>query len=111
MLARTSRHTTAARGIRSPPRIRATALHDAGRTLDYAALPRVTFTSPAIASAGVTEAELIRQGVACDCRMLPLSAVPRAIVARDTRGVVKLVAEAGTGRVRGAHAVAAPPGR
>jgi len=86
--------------------VAANALQNAGRTLDYTALPRVTFTSPAIASAGMTEAELIRQGVACDCRVLPLSAVPRAVVARDTRGVVKLVAEAGTGRVRGVHAVA-----
>ena len=82
------------------------ALSHAERAVDYTALPRVTFTSPAIASAGLTEAELIRQGVACDCRVLPLSAVPRAIVARDSRGVVKLVAEAGTGRVRGVHAVA-----
>jgi mercuric reductase len=72
--------------------------------VDYAALPRVTFTSPAIASAGLTEAELIQQAVACDCWVLP--AVPRAIVTRDTRGVVKLVAEAGPGRVRGVHAVA-----
>ena len=84
----------------------ANALFRAERAVDYAALPRVTFTSPAIASAGLTEAELIRQGVACDCRVLPLEAVPRAIVNRDIRGVVKLVAEAGTGRVRGAHAVA-----
>jgi mercuric reductase len=38
--------------------------------------------------------------------VVPLEAVPRAIVARDTRGVVKLVAEAGTGRIRGAHVVA-----
>ncbi len=84
----------------------ANALQGAGRRLDYAALPRVTFTSPAIASAGITEADLIRQRVACDCRVLPLSAVPRAVVDRDTRGVVKLVAEARTGRVRGVHAVA-----
>jgi len=84
----------------------ANTLLGAGRTVDYAALPKVTFTSPAIASAGLTEAELTGQGVACDCRVLPASAVPRAIVARDTRGVVKLVAEAGTGRVRGVHAVA-----
>jgi mercuric reductase len=95
-------YTAAAQGSRSA----ANALHNAGRTVDYAALPRVTFTCPAIASAGLTEAELIQQGVACECRVLPLSAVPRAIVARDTRGVVKLVAEAGTGRVRGVHAVA-----
>ncbi len=38
--------------------------------------------------------------------MLPLEAVPRAVVNRDTRGMVKLVAEASTGRVRGVHAVA-----
>jgi mercuric reductase len=42
----------------------------------------------------------------CDCRVLPMDAVPRAIVNRDTRGVVKLVADAATGRVRGVHAVA-----
>jgi len=74
--------------------------------VDYTALPRVTFTSPAIASAGLTEADLVRSGVACDCRVLPLMAVPRAIVNRDTRGVVKLVVEAATGRIRGVHAVA-----
>lgn len=95
-------YVAAAQGTRAA----ANALTGAGRTVDYTALPRVTFTSPAIASAGLTEAELVRQGVACDCRVLPLEAVPRAVVGRDTRGVVKLVAEAGTGRVRGVHVVA-----
>jgi mercuric reductase len=95
-------YTAAAQGSAAA----ANALQNAGRAVDYAVLPRVTFTSPAIASAGLTEAELTGQGVACDCRVLPASAVPRAIVARDTRGVVKLVAEAGTGRVRGVHAAA-----
>jgi mercuric reductase len=82
------------------------ALLSSERGVDYTALPKVTFTSPAIASAGLTEAELLACGVACDCRVVPLEAVPRAVVARDTRGVVKLVAEAGTGRIRGAHVVA-----
>jgi mercuric reductase len=35
-----------------------------------------------------------------------MSAVPRAVVNRDTRGFVKLVAEAGTGRIVGATVVA-----
>ena len=95
-------YVAAAQGSRAA----ANALTGAGRAVDYNTLPRVTFTSPAIASAGLTEAELIGQGVACDCRVLPLDAVPRAIVGRDTRGVVKLVVEAGTGRLRGAHVVA-----
>jgi mercuric reductase len=95
-------YTAAAQGSAAA----ANALFGAEREVDYTALPRVTFTSPAIASAGLTEAELVRSGVACDCRVLPLAAVPRAIVNRDTRGLVKLVAEAATGRIRGVHAVA-----
>ena len=45
------------------------ALFHSEREVDYTALPRVTFTSPAIASAGLTEAELVRSGVTCDCRV------------------------------------------
>ncbi len=82
------------------------ALAGAGRTLDYTALPRVTFTSPAIAAVGLTEADVIEAGLRCDCRTLPLEFVPRALVNRDTRGLVKIVAEAGTGRLLGAHALA-----
>lgn len=74
--------------------------------LDYQHLPRVTFTSPAIASAGLTDTEAAERGIACECRVLPLTYVPRALVNRDTHGVIKLVAERGTGRLLGAHAVA-----
>ena len=38
--------------------------------------------------------------------MLNLTDVPRALANRDTRGVVKLVADAATGRVLGVHAAA-----
>jgi mercuric reductase len=95
-------YTAAAQGAAAA----ANALFGAEQAVDYTALPRVTFTSPAIASAGLTEAELAGSGMGCDCRVLPMDAVPRAIVNRDTRGVVKLVADAATGRVRGVHAVA-----
>jgi mercuric reductase len=82
------------------------ALDGEGRTLDYRHLPRVTFTSPAIASVGMTDALAVARGMACDCRVLPLEYVPRALVNRDTRGLIKLVAERGTGRLLGAHVVA-----
>lgn len=82
------------------------AISDAGRTLDYTALPRVTFTSPAMASVGLTDAQAVTAGIACDCRTLPLAYVPRALVNRDTRGLIKLVAEAGTGRLLGVHVLA-----
>ncbi len=41
--------------------------------------------------------------------MLPLDVVPRALAARDTRGLVKLVADSRTDRLLGGH-ILAPEG-
>jgi mercuric reductase len=82
------------------------AFERADRRIDYSALPRITFTTPTIASAGITEAEAHEQGIECDCRVLSLENVPRAIVNRDTHGLVKLVAERDSGRVLGVHLLA-----
>jgi mercuric reductase len=82
----------------------------AGRTIDYRTLPRVTFTTPNIASVGMTEAEAQQAGLDCECRSITLDLVPRALVNRDTRGIVKIVAERHTGVVRGVHMVASNAG-
>ncbi|WP_349878190.1 mercury(II) reductase [Micromonospora sp. HUAS YX12] len=82
------------------------AFDDADRSMDYTHLPRVTFTTPAIASVGLTDAQAAEQGLDCECRVLPLDYVPRAIVNRDTRGLIKIVAERGSGRIRGVHVLA-----
>jgi len=79
------------------------ALDGSAESLDYSALPRVTFTEPSIASAGMTDAQAVAAGIRCDCRVLPLAMVPRALVNRDTRGLVKLVADADNGRLVGVH--------
>ncbi|MDN5770852.1 MAG: FAD-dependent oxidoreductase, partial [Microlunatus sp.] len=74
--------------------------------VDYTGLPSVVFTRPQLASAGRTEADAQAAGHDCACRVLDLADVPRALVNRDTRGTVKLVADAATGRVLGVHALA-----
>src|SRR5712692_951677 len=74
--------------------------------VDFRSLPRVIFTSPTFAAAGLTGEQAQRQGIDCECRVLPLDVVPRALVNRDTRGFVKIVAESATGRIIGASAVA-----
>ncbi|MDN5718160.1 MAG: mercury(II) reductase [Janibacter sp.] len=74
--------------------------------VDYTGLPAVVFTRPQLASAGLTEEEAVARGHACDCRVLDLSDVPRALVQHDTQGAVKLVADAATGKVLGVHALA-----
>jgi mercuric reductase len=82
------------------------ALLGAGRQVDLTALPRVTFTSPQLASVGVTEASATAAGHRVKTSLLPLAAVPRALVNRDTAGLVKLVADADTDRLLGATVVA-----
>lgn len=82
------------------------ALAAEGRKVDFHSLPRVIFTSPTFAAAGLTDEQANARGFACECRVLPMSAVPRALVNRDTRGFVKIVAESGTGKILGASMVA-----
>ncbi len=77
------------------------AFDNAGRTMDYSHLPRVTFTTPPIAAVGLTDEQARQQGMDRECRVLSLEHVPRALVNRDTHGLVKIVAEADTGRVVG----------
>ena len=45
-----------------------------------------------------------------DSRVLPLAHVPRAIVNRDTRGLIKIVTDADTGRIIGITALAQDAG-
>jgi mercuric reductase len=86
------------------------ALNGAGKVFDLFALPRVTFTDPQVASVGLTEAQAKTQGFAVDTSVLDLKNVPRALASRDTRGLIKLVAEKDSGRLLGAHVLAADAG-
>ncbi|MDA8355011.1 MAG: mercury(II) reductase [Actinomycetota bacterium] len=82
------------------------ALLGAGRRTDFTGLPRVTFTAPQVAGAGLTEAQAVEAGFEVETSVLPLAAVPRALVNHDTHGLVKLVAERGSGRLLGASVLA-----
>lgn len=86
------------------------AINGNSRRYDLSVLPRVTFTDPQVASVGLTEESARTHGVDVMVATLPLSYVPRAMVARDTRGFIKLVADRGTRRLVGAHILAAEAG-
>ena len=85
------------------------ALNGDNRRYDNSAMPAVVFTDPQAASVGLTEAAAVARGVDVKTSVLPLEYLPRALAARDTRGLIKLVAEAGTNRLVGAH-ILAPEG-
>ena len=75
------------------------------RAVDHRVIPRAIFTDPQIAVVGLTEAEAIAKGHECWCNTVPMSLVPRAGAIRDTRGLIKMVADANTNEVLGVSMV------
>ena len=85
------------------------ALNGDGLRYDNAAMPAVVFTDPQVASVGMTEAQARAAGHSVRTSVLSLDNVPRALAARDTRGLIKLVADGATRKLLGAH-ILAPEG-
>jgi mercuric reductase len=76
---------------------------------DNSTMPAIVFTDPQVASVGLTEAAARTVGHAVRVSTIALDHVPRALAARDTRGLIKLVADTASGRLLGAH-ILAPEG-
>ncbi|MFE0761977.1 dihydrolipoyl dehydrogenase [Streptomyces smyrnaeus] len=75
------------------------------RPVDYAAVPRVTYSSPQTASVGLSEAAARADGREVVTNVLPLTATAKGMV-HGQGGMVKVVAEPGpAGRVLGVHLV------
>lgn len=85
------------------------ALNGNGLRYDRTAMPAVVFTDPQVASVGFTETAARAAGHDVQVSLLPLKQVPRALAARDTRGLVKLVVDARSRKLLGAH-ILAPEG-
>jgi dihydrolipoamide dehydrogenase len=72
--------------------------------IDYAGIPRVTFSSPEISSVGLTEAQARDRGHDVVAKKFNFSVLAKAnIVGED--GIVKVVAEADGGTVLGVHMI------
>ncbi len=71
--------------------------------LDYNLVPGVVYTWPEIASVGKTEEQLKAEGVAYKVGKFPFMANGRARAMGATEGFVKILAEATTDKLLGAH--------
>ncbi|MFT6656972.1 mercury(II) reductase [Maritalea sp.] len=85
------------------------AIIDAKLAYDNMVMPAVVFSDPQVASVGYTEAQAIAKGFSVKTSVLTLDNVPRALAARDTRGLIKLIANKENGILLGAH-ILAPEG-
>jgi mercuric reductase len=79
-----------------------------GNTLSYdnSVMPAVVFSDPQVASVGLTEAQAKAACHEVVTSVLGLEHVPRALAARDTRGLIKLVADKNSKKLLGAHIIA-----
>ena len=75
------------------------------RAVNHRVIPRAIFTDPQIGIVGMTEAEALAAGHPCWCNSVPMSLVPRAGAIRETRGFIKMVADAATNEVLGVSMV------
>ncbi len=109
-------HIYAAGDVRGEPMLETTAakegnivaenaLKGAKRKIDYNSVPTCVFTSPQIASVGMTDAKAKAEGYDCACRTLHFDIIPKAKIIKDTRGVIKMVAESESGRILGVSIV------
>lgn len=64
-------------------------------------VPGVTFTNPGVATVGLTEEQGKEKGYEVKTSVLPLDAVPRAIVNHETTGVFKLIVDLKTLKMLG----------
>ncbi|MEU1783474.1 dihydrolipoyl dehydrogenase [Streptomyces abikoensis] len=76
----------------------------APRPVDYAVVPRVTYSGPQTASVGLTEDQARERGHAVRAVTMPLTATAKGMV-HGQGGMVKVVAEGDGGRVLGVHLV------
>jgi dihydrolipoamide dehydrogenase len=73
--------------------------------IDYDIIPGVVYTHPEVASIGRTEEQLKEAGIAYKAGKFPFMANSRARAVLDTEGFVKLLADAATDRLLGAHII------
>lgn len=78
---------------------------DSSAAVDYAAMPTVCYTSPEIATVGLTKDQAKQQGMETTVAKFPLGANGRSLSMGNQSGFVRLVAEKDTGRLVGAQLV------
>lgn len=76
-----------------------------GATIDYGTVPTVVYTSPEVASVGVTEREYTNEHGTCSCRTVDMADIPKAKAVGDTRGHLQVVKHHETDEIVGVHIV------
>ncbi len=78
--------------------------------MNYRVVPACTFTSPEMARVGLTEAQAREAGIEVRIGRFGYAASGRALAMDETEGLVKLIGDAKTDQLIGAHIMGAEAG-
>jgi len=74
-------------------------------SMDYQIIPTAIFTSPEIASVGLREQQAEEQGITFRRGVFPFRALGKAHAMGEISGIVKILSDAATDRIIGAHII------
>lgn len=91
-------HVASAQGL-------AAAANAAGRDhrMEYSIVPGCIYTSPEIATVGLTEEEAVKKGCKVKVGRFPVSTNGKSMIMGEREGLAKIVTDEATGEVLGAH--------
>ncbi|MBI2671422.1 mercury(II) reductase [Candidatus Woesearchaeota archaeon] len=78
---------------------------NAKKTINYDGIPSAVFTSPEVASVGITEKEYMKKYNICLCRTVALDHVEKALAIKNSRGLIRMVLDPKTKIVIGVHII------
>lgn len=103
--------------VAGPPWLAHKAMHEGVHCIEHIAgfapdnltapIPGCTYSTPQVASIGLTEAQAKAKGVAVKVGRFPFRVNGKAIAAGETEGFVKTIFDASTGALLGAHMIGA----
>lgn len=93
-------HVASAQGIVAVENIMGTE-----KDMSYDVVPGCIFTSPEVASVGITSQEAEERGLSVKAGKFPFMALGKAAAAGETEGFVKILADASTDRILGVHII------
>jgi mercuric reductase len=83
------------------------ALTGTHKKIDLHSVPSAIFTSPQVASVGMTEEQMMQKYGYCSCRTLLIKDVPKALTVNDTKGLIKMAVDPKkNNRIVGVHILA-----
>ena len=80
-------------------------IHGKAAQLNYDVVPSIIYTHPEVAGVGKTEQDLKAEGVNYKVGSFPFAAIGRAMASGETDGLVKILSDADSDQILGAHVV------